>query len=80
MVQAPNGRMPFTTPIHGFGPGDVIAFPGKYLGAYGDSYATVYNSVTGNFQVQSPSSIAGDPPSILASLTLVGDYSPAFSN
>jgi hypothetical protein len=77
MVETPDGRTPFTTPISGFGAGDVIALPGKDLGYYGSTYATTYDRATGVLQVISPASIAGDPPAVLAALTLIGPYDPA---
>ncbi len=77
-VQTPDGHTPFSTPIYGFGQGDVIKLPGKDLAGFGfASYDTVYNPVTGVLQVQSPASLAGNPPEVLASLTFVGSYNPA---
>ena len=72
----PNGRAPFTTPISGFRAGDVIALYGKYQTAVGQSYVTSYDPASGVLQVQSPSAVGENPPSIVASFTLVGKYDP----
>ena len=75
-VQTPDGRDPFTTPITGFQTGDVIEFPGKNLAGFGlgNTYVTVYNAATHLLQIESPDSIAGNPPEIIAALTFNGQY------
>ena len=74
LEQQPDGHDPFTTPIVGFRAGDTIDLVGKDVGG---SYYTTYDASTGVAQVDSPPGIAGNPPEIIASLTLEGGYNPS---
>ena len=63
--QEPDKRTPFTTPISGFGQGDVIQVLGQYIGGVGLTYQTVYSASTGVLTVESVEN-ATEKPAIYA--------------
>ncbi len=74
-IEVADGRHPFTTPIAGFGAGDVIELPGKNLARFGlSTYTLSYDPGSHLLEVLSPADIAGNPPEVIAALRFAGNY------